>query len=93
MRGTLPDQVLDRPGKAEFSQALTRHLDALRTLLVETLPRRSANLDAEGMARLYDCYASKSEDIRGTWELWGALGCENALLSRHRPDLRKEWLS
>ena len=73
----IPNIVASRRSKAEFSLAFTRHLDKIRTVLVEDLPLNgNGNLDSTGMARLYDFYCKAPYGQKPIWELWGIFSCE-----------------
>jgi asparagine synthase (glutamine-hydrolysing) len=73
----LPELVAKRTSKAEFSLAFTRHLDRMKGLLVDEMPRNgNGNLDSAGLARLYDCYCRAPYGQKPVWELWGIFSCE-----------------
>ena len=77
LAGVIPELVANRRSKAEFSLAFTRHLDRIRTVLVEELPLNgNGNLDSAGMARLYDFYGKAPYGEKPIWELWGIFSCE-----------------
>lgn len=87
----LPAVVARRKTKAAFIQAATRLIDSMRPLLVETLPfGETGHIDPDGMSRLYDCYAQSGYDNAPAWQLWGAFGCENAVLARSVLQKRKQ---
>jgi hypothetical protein len=77
MANLLPSAVACRSGKADFSVMFRRHLDRMKGLLVETIPRQREELVcAGGMSRLYQAYSERSlVDGSPDWELWGVFGC------------------
>ena len=77
LEGLIPELVANRRSKAEFSLAFTRHLDKMRSVLVEELPfNGNGNLDSSGMARLYDFYDKAAYGEKPIWDLWGIFSCE-----------------
>jgi len=86
----LPEVVAQRKTKAAFIEAVTRLVDGMRPLLVETLPfNGTGHLDYDGMSRLYSCYEQSGYDNGPAWQLWGAFGCENAVLAEAVTGKRK----
>jgi asparagine synthase (glutamine-hydrolysing) len=77
LRGILPQSILDRRTKAEFSIVFRRHLDEMREILTETLPAQRPDwVVKDGMARLYDVYLDKPQFGLPSWVLWGIHGCD-----------------
>lgn len=75
LAGIVPDIVLHRQTKAEFSQALEKQIDTMEDLLVNKTP----HLDVEGIQRLYNQYQSAPYGEKPIWELWGAFACGKLL--------------
>jgi asparagine synthase (glutamine-hydrolysing) len=76
MANLLPSAVANRIGKSDFAFMFRRHLDRMRKLLVETIPRQRRELVcATGMSRLYQAYSDRSLVGAPIWELWGVFGC------------------
>ncbi len=76
--GMLPELVLQRKTKADFSLAFEHHLDKMKYLLTDVLPATgTGHLDSEGVAKLYESYRQLPVDERPVWELWGLFSCES----------------
>lgn len=78
MAGLLPDFVLRRKTKADFSLAFEHHLDRMSGMFKDVLPAiRTGHLDRQGVAKLYESYLRLPVDERPVWELWGLYSCES----------------
>jgi asparagine synthase (glutamine-hydrolysing) len=76
LRDVMPEIVLDRKSKAEFSQVFRAHLDLMEGLLTETVSReRPVWLNREGMVRLFQTYRSNPQQGWPHWTLWSIYGC------------------
>lgn len=72
LKNDLPESVLQRRSKAEFSITFDRQLQALASLFLETIPAQALpEIHANGLRELYLNY-EKSGD--GIWELWRIYG-------------------
>jgi asparagine synthase (glutamine-hydrolysing) len=77
MQGLMPEAVLQRRTKAEFSVVFRRHLDAMQAPLTDTLPRhRPEWLTQEGMRGLFDVYRENPTFGWPLWILWGIYACD-----------------
>jgi len=77
LQGLMPEAVLERRTKAEFSVVFRGHLDGMREHLTDTLPRRRPEwLDQEGTRRLFDVYLEKRTFGWPLWILWGIYACD-----------------
>lgn len=68
----LPRSVLDRRDKCDFGFTFERQLQHLAPLFQKTIPDAAlAEIDAEGLARLYQKFLNDGSNI---WELWNIFG-------------------
>jgi asparagine synthase (glutamine-hydrolysing) len=71
MRKILPDNVLHRRSKAEFSIVFREHLDQMENVLTKSLPNKHSDwLDQSGMARLFEEYYRRDRTGLPMWRLW-----------------------
>jgi asparagine synthase (glutamine-hydrolysing) len=76
LQDLLPQKVLTRQTKADFSLAFEHYLNEMKAVFAKTLPAASGGvLNRNGLARLYECYRAWPLDARPIWELWGAFAC------------------
>ncbi len=78
LAGLLPDMVVDRMTKAEFTVAFARQLDGMANLFEGSKPDVRSYLDLSGVDRLFDTYRSESYEGNPIWKLWGIFGCMTA---------------
>ena len=77
MRGRMPQVILDRRTKAEFSIVFRSALDSMQAHIDETLPReRSEWLAPEGVRRIFDVYRKNRQLGWPLWILWGIYGSD-----------------
>ncbi len=77
MQGLMPESILRRRTKAEFSVVFRGHLDAMRNHLTDTLPRSHPEwLAQNGMRRLFDVYRENPTFGWPLWILWGIYACD-----------------
>jgi asparagine synthase (glutamine-hydrolysing) len=83
LQGLMPQAVLDRTTKAEFSVLIREHLNRMQEMLTETLPRdRAAWVVPDGMIRLYQAYRDDVDNPENPqaawakWIMWGTFGCD-----------------
>jgi len=75
MEGLMPDAILERRTKAEFSVVFREHLDGMQGILAEALARRqSAWVTQEGLARLFKICHDKPQLGWPLWVLWAIYG-------------------
>jgi len=78
MQGLMPQAVLERRTKAEFSVVFHRHLDGMQERLTRTLPREHPDwLDEGGMRRLLDVCLKNRQFGWPLWIFWGIYGCDS----------------
>lgn len=79
MAGLLPEQVLKRTSKAEFSTTYLRHLTGMRAALVDEIPtRKGAWITAHRVAELYEtALGSGSSAGWAKKRLWNLFGCDS----------------
>jgi asparagine synthase (glutamine-hydrolysing) len=78
MQGLMPQAILERKTKAEFSVVFRKHLDGMQETLTATLPgERPAWVAQDGMARLFGVYRGKPQPGRPQWILWGIYGSDS----------------
>ncbi|SIT58923.1 putative Asparagine synthase [Mesorhizobium prunaredense] len=76
LKNVLPEMILERKSKAEFSIVFREHLDRMQAILTETIPHeRNAWVDRDGMARLFRAYRDNPQAGSPLWILWGLYGC------------------
>jgi asparagine synthase (glutamine-hydrolysing) len=72
----MPQAVLDRIDKGEFSVVFRENLDRMEALLTNELPRERAEwIEKEGITRLYKRYRERPEQGFPFWVLWSIYGC------------------
>lgn len=76
MQGLLPEIVLARDTKAEFSGTYQRYLDDLESLLTRDIPARRPWVNAKTVQLLYDNYGEGQYAGPGEFMLWVLLGCD-----------------
>jgi asparagine synthase (glutamine-hydrolysing) len=79
LQDRMPQAILERKGKAEFSVVFRPHLNQMRAALADSLTRERPDwIDADGMARLFR--ASQDDPQAGwtDWVLWSLHGCDQA---------------
>ena len=77
MQGVLPQAILDRTGKAEFSSVVRSQLDRMQETLTERLSRdRATWVTQPGMAQLFETYQNHPQNGSVLWVLWGIYGCD-----------------
>lgn len=75
MQGLMPQAILERRTKAEFSVVFRRRLDSMEELLVRRLSDAHPDwLDRDGMRRLFDVYRENRTLGGPLWILWGIYG-------------------
>ncbi len=80
LRGLLPQRILDRAGKAEFSVVFRGHLDRMGESLTRTIPARRAGwITPDGMLRLYRAYRDDRQSGWPLWVLWSVYACDTIL--------------
>jgi asparagine synthase (glutamine-hydrolysing) len=81
MQGLMPQTVLDRKSKAEFSIVFRSHLDGMKDILTDNLPRERPDwVTHEGIARLYRLYQDNPQFGWPLWVLWGIHGCDSVFM-------------
>ena len=84
MQGLMPQAVLDRKTKAEFSVVFRGHLDGMKTPLTDGLPRERPDwVTHEGMARLFRVYQENPQFGWPLWLLWSIHGCGSVFRKRY----------
>jgi asparagine synthase (glutamine-hydrolysing) len=80
MQGLMPQAILERRTKAEFSVVFRGHLDSMQETLTATLPRERPDWVAQdGMARLFNVYRGKPQFGWPLWILWSIYGSDCVL--------------
>jgi len=80
LAGLMPQAILERKSKAEFSIVFDVHLDQMQELFTESLPQRRADwVTRGGMARLYASYLQNQKLGWPLWILWAIYGCDKLL--------------
>ena len=80
LHGIVPQAVLDRRSKADFSVIFRAHLDREAETIVDTIPRKRPGLvDGVGVTRLFGTYRRHSQLGWPMWALWGIYGCDKFL--------------
>lgn len=81
----LPEKVIRRKTKADFSLAFECQLDKICNLMVNGLLANSDGyLDPDGVKQLYGYYQDWPVDNRPIWELWGIFACDGLSSSQSR---------
>ena len=82
MQADLPESVLERRSKAEFSFTFDRHLKAMANVFCEEIPAVAiGEVCGDGLRNLYANYSLTSGAV---WELWRVYGCH--LLRQQQTD-------
>lgn len=77
MQGLMPQAILERRTKAEFSVVFRGHLDAMEHHLTDALPRQRPDwLTQDGMPRLFDVYRENRQFGWPLWIFWGIYGSD-----------------
>lgn len=77
MRDLMPQAILDRKTKAEFSVVFRGHLDGMQDVLTGSLPKeRSGWVSQAGMKKLYRVFQATPNTGWPLWVLWGIHGCD-----------------
>ena len=77
LRDILPQAILERTGKAEFSVVFRGHLDGMRDILTRIIPARRAGwFSPDGMDRLYRTYHDHPQLGWPLWALWSVHACD-----------------
>ena len=77
MRGILPDLIVERRTKAEFSVTFRRQLDECETEITNAIaPRRSSWVRPAGVASCVERRLDPSAAGQSLWRLWGLVGCD-----------------
>lgn len=71
MHGLLPNTILKRRDKADFSIVFSEHLNRLEATLTDALPKMHSDwLDRNGMVELVKEYHRKGDTGHPMWRLW-----------------------
>lgn len=82
MTGLLPDAVLTRESKAEFTITFRWHLSELQEMFIQDICHRAYDwVDPGSVAKLYDRAGRDRHSSEPEWMLWTLFGCK-ALISR-----------
>lgn len=85
MQGLMPQAILVRKTKAQFSGMFRRHLDQMGDYFTCALPvARPDWLAEQGMKRLYGAYQNQPLAGWPFWVLWSIYGCD--ILAKQRVD-------
>ena len=78
MRGLLPELVVQRQTKAEFSVTYYRHFPEMRELLTRDIPIRRLNWINQGDVDILYSEIGKKGKCAGwsNWMLWILFGCD-----------------
>jgi len=77
MSGLLPESVLKRESKAEFSIVFRRYLLDMKETLTQRIPARHPDwVDPRQAARLHDCLSHPDRSGYAEWMLWSLFGCD-----------------
>lgn len=86
LAGRVPEAVLERRDKEDFSGVFGRQLPQLNDRLTQILPRERADWVArDGAARLFQACQEESPAGWPLWILWGMYGCDEVLKQAARP--------
>jgi asparagine synthase (glutamine-hydrolysing) len=73
----MPQAILQRTDKAEFSTTFRKQLDHMKELFTEELPKRRTDwVTRDGMNRLYGFYKKNPKAGWPLWVLWNIFGCD-----------------
>ena len=76
LRGIVPQSILDRTSKAEFSDVFRAQLDRMETTLTRTIPERHRDwVTQDGMEGLYRLYRDHPQHGWPLWALWSIHAC------------------
>jgi asparagine synthase (glutamine-hydrolysing) len=76
--GLLPDSVLQRKSKAEFSVTYRHYLSAMQGLLTGEIPARRPDwIDQQCVEAVFENHASLNEESAECFSLWMLFGCDN----------------
>ncbi len=79
MRGLLPERVISRQTKAEFSVSYRQYLPRMQDLLTRDIPLRRPNwVDPKQVGTVFESY-KKAYTGPSMWLLWGLFGCDSML--------------
>ena len=77
MQELMPQIILGRKTKAEFSSVVRGSLDHMNQFFTEVLPRRRYDwLSPEGMNQLFESYRENPQHGTPMWVLWSIFGCD-----------------
>ncbi|MDG4596621.1 MAG: hypothetical protein P9F75_13185, partial [Candidatus Contendobacter sp.] len=77
LRGFLPQLIIERKTKAEFSVMFHRFLDEIKDLFTYSLPmKRTDWVDPDGLSQLYINYERNAPNGWPQWILWSIFGCD-----------------
>ena len=80
MAGLMPQAILERKTKAEFSTVFRVHLDQMTEFFTRALPRDRVDwIEPGGMIELYRNYRDNPQAGWPLWILWSLYGCEKVL--------------
>lgn len=82
LQGLMPQAILERQNKAEFSTVFRGYMDQLQHELTSGIPARHTDwVTSEGMTQLFEIYSDKPHIGWPIWVLWSIYGCDNLLAS------------
>jgi len=80
MRGFMPQMILERKVKAEFSVIFRDQLDRMKGLLTETIPCEHPEwVTQAGMIQLFQTYENNPRAGWPLWILWSIYGCHTVM--------------
>jgi len=80
LQSLMPQEILERRTKAEFSVMFREHLDHMKEVYTVTLPRKRADwITRDGMKQLYKHYQENPQLGWPLWILWSIYGCDRLL--------------
>ena len=80
LQGLMPQAILDRKSKADFSIVIRNDIDHMRgTLTANPFTDSARWLDPEGVARLFRFYQDNPQTLWPMWVLWGIYGCNEVM--------------
>lgn len=78
LKGFMPEEILDRKDKAEFSLTFQPHLNQMEMFFIDQVPKKCSDwISQEGIEQLYIAYQTPPYVGRPLWVLWSILGCYN----------------
>ena len=90
LRGLLPDAVLARQGKAEFSVTFRWYVAELHEMLARVDPDQGgAWVDPVRAMRLYHRIGTNPDSSMPEFQLWSLFGCQALVSARCRPQPRQ----